>query len=151
MARAVQTLDAAGFALDSTLGAAQFTERSDVRIPLHGGTDTDGVTNVVRWSDLSSSSAPVPARGEAVAVGSSLRGEGYRINFGTSFVFAVDQTGEVPQAWALLTYGQTGDRTSPLLDSQTVRFSEKDWREVLFTDDAIAADPELREYTVTGT
>ena len=150
MARAVQTLDAAGFAVDSTLGAAQFTERSDVRIPLHGGTGTDGVTNVVDWSDLSSSSAPVPVRGEPVAVGSSLRGEGYRINFGTSFVFAVDLTGDVPQAWALLTYGQTGDRTSPLLDSQTVRFSEKNWRDVALTDAAIAADPELREYTVTG-
>lgn len=150
LARAVQTLEKAGFALDTTLGAAQFTERSETRIPLHGGTSSDGVTNIVTWSDSSSASEPVPVRGEPVAEGSSLRGEGYRINYGTSFVLAVDFTAESPRAWSLLTYGQTGDRTSPLLDSQTIRFSEKNWRDVLFTDDAIAADPDLREYVVVG-
>ena len=150
MARAVQTVTAAGFALDTTLGASQFTERSETRIPIHGGTGIDGVTNVVTWSGRSSSSEPAPVRGEPVAVGSSIRGEGYRINYGTSFVMTVDYTGESVQAWSLLVYGQTGDRTSPLFESPTVAFSEKRWRQVAFTDDQIAADPELDTYTVAG-
>ncbi len=150
MARAVQTITTAGFALDATLGASQFSERSETRIPIHGGTSTDGVTNVVTWSSRSSSSEPAPQRGEAVAVGSSLRGEGYRINYGTSFVMTVDFTGEDVQAWALLVYGQTGDRLSPLFDSQTVAFSEKQWRQVAFTDEQIEADADLETYTVTG-
>ncbi len=150
IARAVQTIRTAGFELDTTLGASQFTERSETRIPIHGGTGVDGVTNIVTWSDRSSSSEPAPQRGEAVAVGSSLRGEGYRINDGTSFVMTVDYTADDVQAWALLVYGQTGDRTSPLFDSQTVEFSEKQWRQVAFTDAQIEADPDLVTYTVMG-
>ena len=148
MARAVQTITTAGFELGITLGASQFTERSGTRIPIHGGDSADGVTNIVNWSSRSSSSEPAPQRGEAVAVGSSLRGEGYRINYGTSFVMTVDYTGGDVQAWALLVYGQTGDRTSPLFDSQTVAFSEKQWRQVAFTDEQIAADPDLVTSTV---
>ena len=150
MARAVQTITKAGFALDSTLGAAQFTQRADERIPLHGGTGDDGVTNIVSWSIFSSSTEPVPTRGEVVADNSPLRGEGYRINFGTSFVMTVDYSGETLQAWALLTYGETGDRESPLFESQTVRFSEKNWRQVAFTDAQIEADPNFSEQTVSG-
>jgi len=146
----VQTITTAGFALDTTLGASQFTERSETRIPIHGGNNADGVTNVVTWSGRSSSSEPAPQRGEAVAVGSSLRGEGYRINYGTSFVMTVDYTGDDVEAWALLVYGQTGDRTSPLFDSQTVAFSQKQWRYVAFTDAQIDADPDLETYTVIG-
>ncbi len=150
LARAVQTITAAGFAIDTTLGASQFTERSGTRIPIHGGNSVDGVTNIVTWSGRSASSEPHPQRGDAVAVGSSLRGEGYRINYGTSFVMTVDYTSGEVEAWALLVYGQTGDRTSPLFDSQTVEFSEKQWRQVAFTDDQIASDPNLETYTVTG-
>ncbi len=150
MARAVQTITAAGFALDTTLGASQFTERSETRISIHGGNGVDGVTNIVTWSGRSSSSEPAPQRGEAVAEGSPLRGEGYRINFGTSFVMTVDYTGDEVEAAALLVYGQTGDRTSPLFDSQTLAFSEKQWRPVAFTDEQIEADPDLETYTVLG-
>jgi acyl-homoserine-lactone acylase len=150
LARAVQTITEAGFSVDTTLGASQFTERSETRIPIHGGTGADGVTNVVTWSDRSASSEPAPERGDPVAVGSSLRGEGYRINYGTSFVMAVDFTGDEVAAWSLLVYGQTGDRTSDLFDSQMVAFSEKRWREVAFTDDAIEADVDLTTRTVAG-
>jgi acyl-homoserine-lactone acylase len=62
----------------------------------------------------------------------------------------VDYTGDDVQAWALLVYGQTLDRSSPLFDSQTVEFSQKQWRQVAFTDSQIAADPDLETYTVIG-
>jgi acyl-homoserine-lactone acylase len=62
----------------------------------------------------------------------------------------VDYTGDAVQASALLVYGQTGDRTSPLFDSQTVAFSEKQWRPVAFTDADIAADTNLQTTTVQG-
>jgi acyl-homoserine-lactone acylase len=148
IARGVQTLTKAGFAVDASLGAAQFTERSGIRIPLHGGTNADGVTNVVQWSNNNSSSEPSPARGDAVAPGSALRGEGAPVNFGSSFMLAVDYSGDRLQAWAITSYGQTGDRTSPLFEQQTNRFSEKNWRDVAFTADQIAADPNLTEHTI---
>ena len=148
MARAVQVVTEAGFEVDTTLGAAQFTERSETRIPIHGGRGSEGVTNVVDWSASSSSSEPVPERGEPVAVGSALRGEGYRINFGTSFAMVVDFTGDDVAASALLVYGQTGDRDSELFAVQTQRFSDKQWRDVAFTEAQIEADPDLSTTTV---
>ncbi|MEP6296479.1 MAG: penicillin acylase family protein, partial [Ilumatobacter sp.] len=149
LARGVQTLVTGGFAVDSTLGTAQFTERSGERIPLHGGTNSEGVTNVVSWSDSGSSTEPAPTRGDVVAPGGALRGNGHPVNFGTSFVLVVDYTAENVQASAILTYGQTGLRDSPLFGAQTVRFSEKNWRTVAFTDEQILADPGLSEVTVS--
>lgn len=150
MARAVQTLTLAGFDIDTTIGAAQFTDRAETRISLHGGLNSDGVTNIVSWSSNSSSTEPVPTRGAAVAPGSTLRGEGYPVNSGTSFVMTVDLSGDEVRAWALLTYGQTGDRESPEFVVQTERFSDKAWRTVAFTDEQIAADPNLTEEQVAG-
>ena len=60
----------------------------------------------------------------------------------------VDFSGEEPAAWALLVYGQTGDRLSPLFEVQTQAFSDKQWRQVAFTDEQIEADPDLDTVTV---
>jgi acyl-homoserine-lactone acylase len=150
LARAVQTIGDAGFGVDTTLGATQFTERSGRRIPIHGSTGHDGVTNVVDWSGRASSSEPQPERGDAVRPGTALHGDGYRVNSGTSFVMTVDLRGDEPAAWALLVYGQTEDRSSPWFDVQTEAFSNKQWRTVAFTDAQIADDPNLDEYVVTG-
>lgn len=150
MARSVQTIAAADYEVDSTLGAAQFTERSDTRIPIHGGTGVDGVTNIVDWSGRSSSTEPASPRGAPVAVGSSLHGDGYRVNYGTSFVMTVDFTSADVEAWALLVYGQNDDPTSPQFDAQTLAFSEKEWRRVAFRQVDIEADPALITYTVVG-
>ncbi len=150
LATAVDIITTAGFSVDSTIGSAQFTERSGERIPLHGGTEVDGTTNIVSWSGLSTSTEPSPDRGEPVADGSPLRADGYPVNFGTSFIMTVDYSAGPVQAWSLLTYGETGDRESPLFDSQTLRFSAKEWRTVAFTDEQIRADPDFSEQTITG-
>lgn len=148
LARGVQTLVKAGFAVDSEVGTAQFTERSGERISLHGGTDREGVTNVVTWSDAGSSTEPEPSRGGVVAPGGALRGNGHPVNFGSSFVLVVDYTGDSVEASAILTYGQTGQRDSDVFAAQTLRFSEKNWRTVAFTEEQIVADPNLTEITV---
>jgi acyl-homoserine-lactone acylase len=148
LARAVQAMTKSGFDIDSTLGAAQFTERSGDRIPLHGGTNADGVTNIVDWSSNNSSTEPTPVRGDSVAPDGPLRSDGYPINFGTSFVLAVDYSSGAPNAHALLTYGQTGNRDSAEFESQTIRFSEKNWRTVLRTDEAIDADPNVSDLVI---
>ena len=150
LATAVDVITSAGFSVDSTLGSAQFTERSGKRIPLHGGTEVDGTTNIVAWSAFSTSTEPSADRGEPVADGSPLRADGYPVNFGTSFIITVDYSDGPVRAWSLLTYGETGDRDSSLFESQTVRFSAKDWRTVAFTDEQIEADPEFSEQTLTG-
>ena len=119
LGRAVQTITKAGFDIDATMGAAQFTERSGERIPLHGGTNADGVTNIVSWSDRSSSSEEAPTRGDLITPNGDLRGDGYPVNFGTSFVMVVDYSSGAPEASAILTYGNTGIRDAQVFSSQT--------------------------------
>ena len=149
MARAVQTMAKAGLAVDVALGDVQYSLRSDSRIGVHGGPGGDGLPNVVDYADPSSTSEPMPDAGARLVPGSELRPGGYPVDRGTSFVMTVDLTERTPRAWALLTYGETGDRDSPLFDVQMQRFSDKDWREVAFTEESILADPDLTEVTVT--
>lgn len=150
LARAAQTLTKAGRALDVPLGEVQYALRADPRIGLHGGPGGDGLTNVVDYANPSSTSEPMPDAGEPIVPGSDLRPGGYPVDYGTSFVMAVDFTGDTPRAWVMLTYGETGDRESELFDVQTQRFSDKDWREAAFTEEAILDDPDLTEVTVSG-
>jgi acyl-homoserine-lactone acylase len=151
LARAVQTMQQAGLAIDVPLGDVQYALRSRPRIGLHGGPGGDGLTNVIGYSDPSMTSEPMPDPGARIVSGSDLRDGGYPVDNGTSWLMTVDFTGDEPAAWVMLTYGETGDRSSPLFDVQTQRFSDKNWREAAFTEAAIAADPDLTEQTVTGT
>lgn len=154
LARAVQTLTKAGRAVDVKLGDVQFamrgTEQGGERIGLGGGTGPDGLTNVIDYAKPVNTSEPVAAPGATLVPGSDLRPEGYPIDRGTSFLFNVDFTSGTPQAYTILTYGETGDRTSPLFTVQTKRFAAKDWRKVAFTAADIAADPALTTITVEG-
>lgn len=143
LARAVQILQTAGFDAAATLRDTQFAARSSTRIPIHGGLNSDGVPNIVSWASGGSSTETVPTRGDRVAPGSTLTKDGYPINYGTSFIMTVDFTTGAPEAWALLTYSNTGDRTSPLFDSQMSLFSAKEWRRVLFDGSAIDAEAEV--------
>ena len=145
LARAVQTLGAAGIPLDATLGDAQFAMRDGKRIPLHGGTSVDGVTNIVTWSSLYSILDPavLNLKREKVAAGSTLNGldgeTGYPVNYGTSFLLALAYTDDGPQAKAFLTYSNTENRKNPDYVTATERFSAKKWRDVAFTADQIEA------------
>jgi acyl-homoserine-lactone acylase len=149
---AVADLAAAGFSVDTPYGEVFFAPRAGERIPMHGGPgDRLGITNAVDFSVFTTSSEPGYERQAAVRDGSSLTTEGWPVTYGTSFIMALEFTDDGPHAQAFLTYGETGDDTSPHFADQTRLFSEKAWRDILFTDDEIAADPELREYEVTGT
>jgi acyl-homoserine-lactone acylase len=76
--------------------------------------------------------------------------EGYPINSGTSFLMALEYTDRGPRAQAILTYGQSGDPKSPHFSDQTELFSKKQWRPILFTNEEIEADAELRVKQLSG-
>jgi acyl-homoserine-lactone acylase len=146
LARAVQSLEAAGFEVDATLGEVQFASRDGERIPIHGGDARDGTTNVVGWGSGASILDPavLQAKREPLVPGSSLArvgGEtGYPINNGTSFLMAMSFTDDGPRARVFLTYGETEDRSSDIYTEATKAFSDKQWRDVAFTDADIEAD-----------
>ena len=148
LAAAVLRLRAAGFDLDSPLGELQQADRDGERISVHGGTGAEGVTNVVGFGANDTTTETAVERGERIEGSRSLTTLGYPVSNGTSFIFNVEYTADGPVAEALLTYGETGDPTSPFFSDQTEMFAAKQWRPILFTPNAIAADPALRAYTI---
>ncbi len=153
LARAVQVLEAAGLAVDVPLGDVQVARRGDDMVPVHGGGGIDGTTNVVGygqgWSILDPiltgiEREPVVA-GFGVAEVTDSDGEtstGYRVNNGTSFLYALAYGPDGPHAKAFLTYGNTADRSDPLYAEATRAFSAKEWRDIAFTEDDVAAATE---------
>jgi acyl-homoserine-lactone acylase len=137
---AAETLRADGFDIDTPLGEMQYALRGDVRVPIHGGRGSEGVSNVVGGGGNGTTSERSSPRDQP----------GYPVSNGTSFIYNIEFTAGGPVAEGFLTYGESGDSTSDFFSDQTIRFSEKDWRPILFTEPAIAADPELSTYLVAG-
>jgi len=150
LGEAVLRLEAAGVALDAPLGEVQFTRKGDEKIPIHGGQGTAGIMNYVGYANSSATLEGAMERGDVVNGRTDLSTQGYVVNYGTSFIMTMEFTEEGPRAQAFLTYSQSGETNSEHYTDQTRRFSEKQWRDCLFTDEAIEADPELTSYVVTG-
>ncbi len=135
-------------AVDVPLGEVQVAERNGTLVPIHGGNGRDGTPNIVEWGRNWATLDPVLDALERtpVAPGSTLAdvtdGEttttGYRINFGASFLLALAFDDDGPQAKAFLTYANTADRDDPSYLDATEAFSDKAWREVAFTEEAVA-------------
>ena len=145
LGRAVLRLESAGLTAMTPLGDAQYTMKNDLRIPIHGGSGAEGATNVVGFSS-SNSNAIVPRfdPGTSVYGRTGLYDSGYPINNGSSFIMAVELTSDGPRASALLTYSESSDPASPHYSDQTQAFSQKAWRDVLFDEEQVTADPSLK-------
>lgn len=149
LARAVQVLTQAGFALDAPLGKVQYSDKNGGRIPIHGGGAYEGIANIVSFSPNSPTLEPF-ASPERVKGSRFLTKEGYLVNYGTSFIMALEFTTSGPRAQAFLTYSQSGDPASPHFHDQTQLFSQKKWRRILYTDAEIKSDPNLKTSKVSN-
>ncbi len=147
LASAVLVMKGAGLALDSALGEVQFAYRGDEKIPLHGGDGIEGVANIISGRFYDTLAKQV--RGNKINGSNSLTDKGYPITYGTSFLLGLSYTDDGPVAEAFLTYGQSGDPTSPHYTDQTKLFSAKQWRPILFKTEDINRDIKS-SYTLTG-
>ena len=150
LARAVQRLDQAGVALDSPLGEVQFARQGGEDIPITGGYRAEGVTNLMIYDQFRSTLDPSVSRGPVVYEPTDLTTEGYLVNYGASFLMAVELGEDGPRGQALLTYGQSAEPDTGWVTDQTRLFSAKQWRDILWDEADILADPELNEYEVQG-
>ena len=121
LANAVTTLRAAGFAIDAPVSAVQRAAIVEPAIPVHGGTDNDGVLNLV-----GSPSSPL------------LTPRGWLVDYGTSYVQTVRFDARGPLASALLSYGQSSDPASPHASDQLRAFADKRWHELPFHPEDVA-------------
>jgi acyl-homoserine-lactone acylase len=151
LAAAVSRLESAGVAIDAPLGDIQFTLKGSEHIPLHGGQGFEGVANVIVYSSgLNSTLLPRMPRGEVVYDRTDLTKDGYEVNYGSSFIMALEFTDDGPRARAFLTYSQSDYAASPWYADQTRLFSDKTWRDIAFDEEDIAADPELEAYEISN-
>jgi acyl-homoserine-lactone acylase len=150
LARAVQTIEAAGWPLDAPLGEIQYADRAGERVPIHGGTFFDGITNIVAHSSFSTSTEPATDRATPATENSQLTTDGYLVNTGTSFLMALEYTEKGPKAGIFLTYGETGDPERNAFVTATQRFSDKAWRSALFSPKAVEKADSRDEYIVRG-
>ncbi|MGI9295422.1 MAG: penicillin acylase family protein, partial [Pseudomonadales bacterium] len=123
LADGVQVLADDNIALNKPWGEVQFDERDGERIPVHGGSGS--MLFSVITSDL------VPDEGYSA------------IRHGNSYMQTVTwDDSECPDAFALLSYSQSTDPTSPYYADQTRRYAQKDWLDVPFCADEITAEQE---------
>ncbi len=155
LGQAVQALDQAGIAVDAPLGDVQWAQRGEHRVAVHGGSEGDGILNILMpFGALAGSSLePTPAKLtpiEGRSERSGLAETGYRCTYGTSFLMSVELTDDGPKGIGLLAYGQSGDARSPHHVDGTEAYRDKALRPLLFADADIEADPNLMRRTVTG-
>lgn len=150
LARAQLRLQDAGFALDVPLKDAQRATRGSQQFSIPGGQSRDGTTNVVTYSVLKSTVDPSTPRGPVLNVETGLTADGYVVNFGSSFVMALEIGAEGPRGQAFLSYSQSDDPASPWFSDQTALFSTQQWRPLVFSEADIAADPALQTLEVAG-
>ncbi len=148
LARAVQTLDKMKADVDTPLGELQNTNRNGTLVPIHGGDNVDGTTNVTTWAGAGSTMDPAldaiktTRLGDDIAAihvtGNGPERTGYPIDFGTSFLMALNFTDDGPEARTFLTYGNTADKSAPSFLSVMERFSLKQWKTAQFTGEQVA-------------
>jgi len=130
---AAAELEQQHLALDVPLGDVQRAVGPAGELPIPGGTDSDGVANVVTWNSFNATLLPrAPAAGTAP------------VNFGSSYLLAVELTPAGRTVRALLTYGNSSDPASPWYRDQLGAFARAELRTVPLTDAEIAADPDHR-------
>ncbi len=149
---AAAALDSAGVEPDAPLREVQWAQRGAVRVPVHGGSEGDGVMNILAPTGALPPASldprptglpPVPGRERT-----GLVEDGYCVTYGTSFVMAVDLGGDGPSGWGLLAYGQSSDPGSPLHLDGTEAYSAGDFRPLRFSDAEIAASPSLQRFVL---
>ncbi|NWN92242.1 penicillin acylase family protein [Marinobacter adhaerens] len=158
LARGVKALNAQSIGLSEALGDVQYIRPSgDVPpngtplfqtppIPWHGGDgNVDGAFNAIgvvtdkyavdtRFPRI----APdvVPKTG-GLSDGTVPGTEGWLIARGTSWHFGLEFTDNGPEAYGLVSYGQSADSQSDYFLEQSKDYSDKDYRQLWFTEEDI--------------
>ncbi len=151
LAYAMGRLEAAGFALDASLGEVQYGMKGDTRFAVHGGFSIEGAINIVSYSEsrtANSTLLPRPTAGRSLSP-SGLTEEGYLINAGSSFVMAMEFSDQGPVARAITTYSQSADPASEFFADQSVLYGDQVLRPILYTEEEINNDPNLVEETIS--
>lgn len=127
LSAAIGDLRDSGMPLSARLREYQVEERAGLRIPIHGGPGQFGQYNLI-----TSGSGWIPGKGWQQVVHAS------------SFVAWVQYTDQGPVGRSIMASSQSDNPTSPHHADQTLLFSRKASKPILFEERDIRADPNLR-------
>jgi acyl-homoserine-lactone acylase len=132
LARAVIQLQTEGIAFNRPWYETQIASKP-VPIPIHGATGTPmGIYNAISSSVIGS------------------RAPGLRaVTTGTSYIQVVRWEGADPKVDAFLSYSNAADAAAANHADQTLRFSNKEWIRLPFTDAEIGKDPNFRSTVIS--
>lgn len=151
LASSMLRLQQAGIALNAPLSEVQYLIKAEQQAPIAiaGGYSYEGAFNMAEGVSGSRSTSKLatvitgqgrPDSPLLKLPEDNLRPEAYRLNYGSSFVMALQFTAAGPQAEMLLAYSQSHDPESIHFADQTALFSQQQWRPMRFNAADIAAD-----------
>lgn len=158
LAAGLERLDLGGIDYDARLGDVQYFQPSGgappggtpmdlgPSFPWHGGEGSlDGAFNaigVVNQNTAEDTLLPRvnPPQISTTAGLSATPGQGWRMARGTSWHFGLEFTDQGPRGFGLVSYSQSVDPDSPFFNDQNARYSDKNFRPLLFTEAEIAAN-----------
>jgi acyl-homoserine-lactone acylase len=142
LADAVLTLQQHGIALNASLAEIQFVQKNELhKISMAGGYSFEGAFNMSERLLPSRSTADLANVVTGTAVANTLLSEvqtpsgkalGYRINYGSNFVMALQFNATGPVAEILHATGQSHDPASAHFIDATQLFSQQKWQPMLF-------------------
>jgi acyl-homoserine-lactone acylase len=131
LAAATKKLNDAQIPLDAPWGEVQYTQKNGRKIGIPGGSHPSTFSNITAQFTPGKGYTPILA--------------------GNSWIQVVtwNNQGEV-DARGILAYSQSEEADSPYVADQTLLYSQKQWLQLPFTQQQIAADPELRRLELKG-
>jgi acyl-homoserine-lactone acylase len=159
LAAGLNRLDSASVPYNATLGSVQVFQPTGgvppypglTAVPLgpsfpwHGGDgETDGAFNAIRPINSTVQEdtrlwrincATITRTGNLC----STPGLGWQIAYGTSWHFGLEFTADGPRALGLVSYSQSANPASPFFNDQQQRYSEKNMRQIPFSEAEIEA------------
>ena len=130
-------IEKAGLAFAAPLSEQQHSGVNDATIPIFGAGGAVGAFTIAEDSERESDP-------------DSLGPEGYRVDFGNSYIQAVTWEAGGVHAEGFLTYSESTDPANPHFADFTEAYSKQRWYRFPFHPDEIAADEESR-ITLKGT
>ncbi|NGP53952.1 penicillin acylase family protein [Thioalkalivibrio sp. XN8] len=166
LADGLERLDQGGIAYDAPLGTVQYYQPSGgvppggtpvnlgPSFPWHGGDGSlDGAFNAIGVVTSPVAEDTLLPRIPSVTIPqtaglSATPGGGWNMARGTSWHFGLEFTDTGPRGFGLVSYSQSVDPDSPYFNDQNLRYSNKDFRQLWFTEADIAANL-VEEITIT--
>ncbi|WP_433615851.1 penicillin acylase family protein [Dactylosporangium sp. CA-139114] len=145
LARGMQRMRAVGLALNVPMSQVQYTIKNGQKIPVPGSTENIGSASMAQYEPAPGTSLEPFMDPGTFVPGSDLTDKGYVVNYGTSFLLTLAYTGSGPSAKCILTFGESGDPSSPHYTDQTQLYSQKRLRDCSYSTAAVNADTQSVE------